>query len=40
MTDEVVISAVPAVGEALVSGERPAQEWIVKGDVATRMRSP
>ena len=38
--DEVVISAVPAVGEELVSGERAAEEWIVKGDVATRIRAP
>jgi phosphohistidine swiveling domain-containing protein len=38
--DEVVISAVPAVGEALVSGERPAEEWIVKGAIPTRMRAP
>jgi rifampicin phosphotransferase len=38
--DEVMISAVPEVGEALVSGERPAEEWIVKGEHATRMRAP
>jgi phosphohistidine swiveling domain-containing protein len=38
--DEVVISAVPAVGEELVSGERAAEEWIVKGELATRIRAP
>lgn len=38
--DEVVISAVPAVGEVLVSGERAAEEWMVKGEIATRMRAP
>lgn len=38
--DEVVISAVPAVGEELVSGERAAEEWVVKGEIATRMRAP
>ena len=38
--DEVVISAVPAVGEELVSGERPAEEWVVRGEAATRVRAP
>jgi pyruvate,water dikinase len=31
---------VPAVGEELVSGERAAEEWIVKGELATRIRAP
>jgi pyruvate,water dikinase len=38
--DEVVVSAVPAVGEELVSGQSAAEEWVVKGEIATRMRSP
>ena len=35
-----MISAVPAVGEELVSGQSAAEEWVVRGGIATRVRSP
>ncbi|MEJ2359250.1 MAG: PEP/pyruvate-binding domain-containing protein [Deinococcales bacterium] len=38
--DEIVISAVPAVGEQLVSGESRAEEWVVRAGAATRLRAP
>lgn len=38
--DEVVISAVPAVGEQLVSGESRAEEWVVQAGAPTRLRAP
>jgi rifampicin phosphotransferase len=36
---EVVISAVPGLGEGLVSGEATADEWLVRNGVASRRRS-
>lgn len=38
--DEVLVSAVPEVGEALVGGTRAAEEWVVKNGVARRTRQP
>jgi len=38
--DEVIISAVPAVGEQLVSGESRAEEWVVSAGAPTRLRAP
>ncbi len=38
--DEVVISAVPAVGEQLVSGESRAEEWVVSAGAPKRLRAP
>jgi rifampicin phosphotransferase len=38
--DEVVVSSVHGLGEALVSGETNPDEWVVRGDDVTCVRSP
>jgi rifampicin phosphotransferase len=37
--DEVVISAVPGLGERLVAGQASGEEWIVRGQQARRTRA-
>ncbi|MGH2890784.1 MAG: PEP/pyruvate-binding domain-containing protein, partial [Solirubrobacteraceae bacterium] len=36
--DEALVSAVPGLGDDLVSGRRPADEWVVRGRDATAVR--
>lgn len=38
--DQTVVTAVPGLGEALVSGRGAAEEWIIEVDGATPMRLP
>ncbi|MGH3436443.1 MAG: PEP/pyruvate-binding domain-containing protein [Sciscionella sp.] len=37
---EVLVSAVPGLGDTLVNGERQPDEWVVTGQVATAVRVP